>query len=61
MSLIIPAILLFPFATGASFLLGGPILGTVWTGVVLLMCLSAYSMLFCTKPSGKDKIVVREM
>jgi ABC-type transport system involved in cytochrome c biogenesis permease component len=61
MSLIVPAILIFPFAAGASFLFGGPTLGTVWIGVVLLTCLATYSTLFRTNTDGKDKVVVREM
>ncbi|GEM_PF-5314201 len=42
---LIVSIGLFPFAAGASYYYGGPVLGTVWLGVILLTCLVIYSAL----------------
>ena len=50
---ILLSIVLFPFAVGASYYFGGPVIGAVWIGVVLLTCLVIYSALFSTKTERK--------
>jgi len=50
MNLIILSIVLFPFAAGAGYYLGGPILCAVWIGVILFTCFAIYSALFRAKP-----------
>ena len=49
MNLTLLSIVLFPFAAGASYYLGGPVLGSVWMGMILLTCLVIYSLLFRSK------------
>jgi hypothetical protein len=45
---VLSSLVIFPFATGASYYFGGPVLGTVWMGVFLLTCLIVY---YCAVPS----------
>lgn len=44
------SIVVLPFAAGASFYLGGPVLGTLWIGVALLTGIIIYSALSRAKP-----------
>ncbi len=37
-------IVFLPSAAGASYYFGGPVLGSVWMGVILLTCLTVYAV-----------------
>jgi hypothetical protein len=39
------SLVLIPFVAGASYYFGGPVLGTVWIGVILVTFLVVY---FCS-------------
>ncbi len=45
MNLAVLSMVLFPFAAGAGYYFGGPVLGSFWMGIVLLTCLIIYSSL----------------
>jgi hypothetical protein len=46
MNLSLLAIVSLPFAVGASYYFGGPLVGSILTGVTLLSCLVIYPALF---------------
>jgi hypothetical protein len=43
------AIVFLPPAIGAGYYFGGPVVGSVWVGVILLTCLALSTVLFRVK------------